>query len=165
MTATTDVNRNKKCGRKEKYYSTFTSSCFPSDPPDRVTLSVSPAGNIVRGSSVVLTCSGDARPPVGNDGYSLYREGGFVSFGQEHTILDVQTHHSGLYHCRAWNNISRRGVDHFISNVVRLQVYCTYVDINSTARTFWWWWWWCLIMACVGFLSSPRPPSEHFHFN
>ncbi|XP_029694097.1 B-cell receptor CD22-like isoform X3 [Takifugu rubripes] len=101
-------------------------------PPDRVTLTISSPGNVVRGSSVVLTCHSDARPPVRNNGYSLYREGRFIGSGQNYTIPDVQPDHSGRYHCQAWNNISSRGVDHFNSSAVLLQVYCTYLDINST---------------------------------
>ncbi|XP_029694093.1 B-cell receptor CD22-like isoform X2 [Takifugu rubripes] len=101
-------------------------------PPDRVTLTISSPGNVVRGSSVVLTCHSDARPPVRNNGYSLYREGRFIGSGQNYTIPDVQPDHSGRYHCQAWNSISSRGVDHFNSSAVLLQVYCTYLDINST---------------------------------
>ncbi|TWW79553.1 hypothetical protein D4764_10G0005830 [Takifugu flavidus] len=102
------------------------------DPPDRVTLTISSPGNVVRGSSVVLTCHSDASPPVRNNGYSLYREGRFIGLGQNYTIPDVQPDHSGRYHCQAWNSISSRGVDHFNSSAVLLQVYCTYLDINST---------------------------------
>ncbi|TWW53195.1 hypothetical protein D4764_0157060 [Takifugu flavidus] len=102
------------------------------DPPDRVTLTISSPGNVVRGSSVVLTCHSDASPPVRNNGYSLYREGRFIGSGQNYTIPDVQPDHSGRYHCQAWNSISSRGVDHFNSSAVLLQVYCTYLDINST---------------------------------
>lgn len=104
----------------------------PSDPPDRVTLTISPPGNVVRGSSVVLTCHSDASPLVSNNGYSLYREGRFIGLGQNYTIPDVQPDHSGRYHCQARNSISSRGVDHFNSTVALLQVYCMYLDINST---------------------------------
>lgn len=104
----------------------------PSDPPESVTLTISPPGNVVRGSSVVLTCHSDASPPVRNNGYSLCKEGRFIGLGQNYTIPNVQSDHSGRYHCQAWNSISSRGVDHFNSSAVLLQVYCTYLDINST---------------------------------
>lgn len=130
----------------------------PSDPPDRVTLSISPPGNVLRGSAVVLTCHSDASPPVRNNGYSLYREGVFIGLGQNYNIPDVQLDHSGRYHCQAWNSISSRGVDHFNSTAVLLQVYCTYLDINSTGDTF------LMVMMCaIPFFS--RRPSEHFHYN
>ncbi|TWW53193.1 hypothetical protein D4764_0157040 [Takifugu flavidus] len=73
-------------------------------PPDRVTLTISSPGNVVRGSSVVLTCHSDASPPPD---------------------------HSGRYHCQAWNNISSRGVDHFNSSAV-LQVYYVPENISIT---------------------------------
>ncbi|XP_056900491.1 B-cell receptor CD22-like isoform X3 [Takifugu flavidus] len=101
-------------------------------PPDRVTLTISSPGNVVRGSSVVLTCHSDASPPVRNNGYSLYREGRFIGSGQTYTIPDVQPDHSGRYHCQAWNNISSRGVDHFNSSAVLLQVYYVPENISIT---------------------------------
>ncbi|XP_056900489.1 B-cell receptor CD22-like isoform X1 [Takifugu flavidus] len=99
--------------------------------PENISITINPA-HVVWGSSVTLTCSSDANPPVRNNGYSLYREGRFIGLGQNYTIPDVQPDHSGRYHCQAWNNISSRGVDHFNSSAVLLQVYCTYLDINST---------------------------------
>ncbi|TWW53192.1 hypothetical protein D4764_0157030, partial [Takifugu flavidus] len=57
-------------------------------PPDRVTLTISSPGNVVRGSSVNLTCSSDANPPA--DTYIWYRNtnssssnGSQVGSGQE----------------------------------------------------------------------------------
>ncbi|CAG12875.1 unnamed protein product [Tetraodon nigroviridis] len=132
-------------------------------PPDRVSLSISPGGNVLRGASVVFTCSGEANPPVEDRGFSLHRDGRLLGFGRSQTIPDVQPDHSGRYRCQAWNSISRAGADTFTSAVVLLQVYCTHVDMNSTplmqlvtmTMTV-------MMMACVESLCSPRPPRERF---
>ncbi|XP_053288536.1 B-cell receptor CD22 isoform X1 [Pleuronectes platessa] len=87
-----------------------------------VTLSVSPPGDVVKGSSVTFNCSSDANPPVEPRGYSLYMDGQLISSGQEHTISDLQPRHSGLYHCQAWNNVSWRGDDMMNSTDVHLDV-------------------------------------------
>ncbi|XP_037641219.1 B-cell receptor CD22-like [Sebastes umbrosus] len=88
--------------------------------PSKVTLSVSPS--VVKGSPVTLTCSSDANPPVTHSGYNLYKDGRFISSGQNHTISAVQPRHSGPYYCQAWNNISRGGVDLINSTEVHLDV-------------------------------------------
>ncbi|KAK2844245.1 hypothetical protein Q5P01_010904 [Channa striata] len=90
--------------------------------PKNVALSVSPSGNIVIGSSVTFTCSSDANPPVTQSGYSLYKSGQFISSGQNHTVSDVRPSHSGLYYCRASNNISWTGVDVTRSTEVHVDV-------------------------------------------
>ncbi|XP_054477055.1 B-cell receptor CD22-like isoform X2 [Anoplopoma fimbria] len=88
--------------------------------PSKVALSMSPSA--VKGSLVTLTCSSDANPPVTQSGYSLYKDGHFISSGQNHTISDLQPSHSGLYYCQAWNNISRGGIDLINSTEVHLEV-------------------------------------------
>ncbi|KAM8735990.1 B-cell receptor CD22-like isoform 1-T2 [Acanthopagrus schlegelii] len=90
--------------------------------PEKVTLSMNPSGDIVKGSSITFSCSSDASPPVTQRGYSLYKDGHFVRSGQSHTISDVQPSHSGMYYCQAWNNISRRGDDLMKSAEVHLDV-------------------------------------------
>ncbi|XP_036931176.1 B-cell receptor CD22-like isoform X2 [Acanthopagrus latus] len=90
--------------------------------PEKVTLSMNPSGDIVKGSSITFSCSSDASPPVTQRGYSLYKDGHFVRSGQSHAISDVQPSHSGMYYCQAWNNISRRGNDLMKSAEVHLDV-------------------------------------------
>ncbi|XP_069393013.1 B-cell receptor CD22-like isoform X2 [Paralichthys olivaceus] len=90
--------------------------------PKRVTLLVSPPGDVVKGSSVTFTCSSDANPPVTQRGYSLYRDRQFISSGQKHTISDLQPRDSGLYQCQAWNNISWMGDDLINSTHIHLEV-------------------------------------------
>ncbi|KAM9309827.1 B-cell receptor CD22-like [Pholidichthys leucotaenia] len=96
--------------------------------PKRVNLSISPFGDIMRGSKVTLTCSSDANPPVASSGYSIYKDGEFIGSGQTHTLSDLQPQHTGWYHCQAWNNISWRGVIFINSTQAHLDV--QYLPIN-----------------------------------
>ncbi|XP_051813039.1 B-cell receptor CD22-like isoform X2 [Acanthochromis polyacanthus] len=91
--------------------------------PKKVTLSVSPSADIIKGDTLTFSCSSDANPPVAETGYSLFKDGQFVSSGQEHTISEVQLGHSGRYHCQAWNNITWRGSNLFNSTEVLLDVH------------------------------------------
>ncbi|XP_071325025.1 B-cell receptor CD22-like [Trachinotus anak] len=102
--------------------------------PKRVTLSVSPSGDVVQGSSATFTCSSEANPPVTPSGYSLYKDGQFISSGQNHTISDIQPSLSGLYLCQAWNNISRRGVDLINSTEIHLDVQYRPTNISVSAN-------------------------------
>lgn len=101
-----------------------------SDPPEKVTLAVSPSGGVIKGGSVTFICSSDANPPVPNSGYSLFKGRSFVRFGQHHTISGIQPANSGLYHCQAWNSVSQRGLRVFKSTEVLLDVQCMYADIS-----------------------------------
>ncbi|XP_034468276.1 B-cell receptor CD22-like isoform X3 [Hippoglossus hippoglossus] len=135
-------NRNGNCSLKinnvqptdqGQYYFSFVTTLdrwtskshaylYVKDAPKRVTLSLSPPGDVVKGSSVTFNCSSDANPPVRDRGYSLYMDGQFISSGQEHTISDLQPRHSGLYHCQACNNVSWRGDDLMNSTDFHLDV-------------------------------------------
>ncbi|KAM4581314.1 B-cell receptor CD22-like isoform 2-T3 [Odontesthes bonariensis] len=90
--------------------------------PKKVNLTMSPSEDIIKGGTVAFTCSSDANPPVTQSGYSLYRDGEFVSSGQNHNISDIQPSHSGRYHCRAWNSISWRGSSLINSSEITLDV-------------------------------------------
>ncbi|XP_030636348.1 B-cell receptor CD22-like [Chanos chanos] len=72
-------------------------------PPRNTTVSVSPSGEIVEGSSVNLTCSSDANPPQIN--YTWYKESltSPVGYGQRYIINNIQSSNSGLYYCEAQN--------------------------------------------------------------
>ncbi|XP_035390437.1 B-cell receptor CD22-like, partial [Electrophorus electricus] len=71
--------------------------------PKNVSVSISPSGEIVEGSSVTLTCSSDANPPVQN--YTWFKEGGTspVGSGQTYSIISIMAEHTGLYCCVAQN--------------------------------------------------------------
>ncbi|XP_041959438.1 B-cell receptor CD22-like [Alosa sapidissima] len=75
--------------------------------PKNTSVSVSPAGDKLEGTSVTLTCSSDANPPVEN--YRWYRQTGdeTTEAGSGETItFTLDTTSAGLYHCEAKNRIS-----------------------------------------------------------
>ncbi|XP_036412879.1 titin-like [Colossoma macropomum] len=67
-------------------------------PPKNVSVSISPSGEIVEGSSVTMTCSSDANPPVKI--YTWFKEGGTSPVGSGHSYSPLQ---SGSYYCKAQN--------------------------------------------------------------
>ncbi|XP_076841991.1 B-cell receptor CD22-like isoform X2 [Brachyhypopomus gauderio] len=72
-------------------------------PPKNVSVSISPSGEIVENSSVTLTCSSDANPPVLN--YTWFKEGETspVGSGQSYSITNIIAEHTSLYYCVAQN--------------------------------------------------------------
>ncbi|KAL1005546.1 hypothetical protein UPYG_G00060510 [Umbra pygmaea] len=71
--------------------------------PKNTSVSVSPSGEIVEGSSVTLTCSSDANPPV--DKYTWYKknETSSKASGQSYSITNTRSEDSGEYYCEAEN--------------------------------------------------------------
>uniref|UniRef100_A0A4W5JSF6 Ig-like domain-containing protein n=1 Tax=Hucho hucho TaxID=62062 RepID=A0A4W5JSF6_9TELE len=96
----------------EKYVQHHINTCnltpSPIDAPKNVTLSVSPSGDVVKGSTVTLTCSCSANPPV--LGYNLYKESGqslaTLTPLQSHIIRSIKLTDSGGYYCQAQNEVS-----------------------------------------------------------
>ncbi|XP_071202446.1 B-cell receptor CD22-like [Salvelinus alpinus] len=76
--------------------------------PKNTSVSVSPSGEIVEGSSVTLTCSSDANPPV--DKYTWYFQNKtFLNgFEQIYNISNFKSKDNGHYHCEAWNGRGSR---------------------------------------------------------
>uniref|UniRef100_A0AAZ3PMR0 Ig-like domain-containing protein n=1 Tax=Oncorhynchus tshawytscha TaxID=74940 RepID=A0AAZ3PMR0_ONCTS len=74
--------------------------------PKNTSVSVSPSGEIVEGSSVTLTCSCDANPPV--DKYTWYKKNvtSPKASGQSYSITNIISEDRGEYYCEAQN---RRG--------------------------------------------------------
>ncbi|KAL7845348.1 hypothetical protein AOLI_G00235400 [Acnodon oligacanthus] len=74
-------------------------------PPKNVSVSISPSGEIVEGSSVTLTCSSDANPPVQN--YTWFKKLDNVvlqkSTSQIYRISNISSAASGEYQCMATN--------------------------------------------------------------
>ncbi|XP_030638753.1 B-cell receptor CD22-like [Chanos chanos] len=77
------------------------------DSPKNTTVSVSPSGEIVEGSSVTLTCSSDANPLVHT--YTWYKKNGaepsLMGSGQNYSITNISSEDSGQYFCRAENQV------------------------------------------------------------
>ncbi|KAL6454962.1 hypothetical protein MHYP_G00365990 [Metynnis hypsauchen] len=70
-------------------------------PPKNVSVSISPSGEIVEGSSVTLTCSCDANPPV--DEYSWFKKKQFLGKGRDYTISNISYWDGGQYRCKTSN--------------------------------------------------------------
>uniref|UniRef100_A0AAZ3PH29 Ig-like domain-containing protein n=1 Tax=Oncorhynchus tshawytscha TaxID=74940 RepID=A0AAZ3PH29_ONCTS len=71
--------------------------------PKNTSVSVSPSGEIVEGSSVTLTCSSDANPPV--DKYTWYKKNvtSPKASGQSYIITNIISEDRGEYYCEAQN--------------------------------------------------------------
>ncbi|XP_067441972.1 B-cell receptor CD22-like [Thunnus thynnus] len=76
------------------------------DAPKLPSVSVSPSGEIVEGSSVTLTCSSDAKPAAN---YTWYKENenSPKALGKIFTFIDFRLEHSGNYYCEAQNKRGR----------------------------------------------------------
>ncbi|XP_071208530.1 B-cell receptor CD22-like [Salvelinus alpinus] len=71
--------------------------------PKNTSVSVSPSGEIVEGSSVTLTCSSDANPPV--DKYTWYKKNvnSPKASEQSYSITNIISEDRGEYYCEAQN--------------------------------------------------------------
>uniref|UniRef100_A0A8K9X7A5 B-cell receptor CD22 n=2 Tax=Oncorhynchus mykiss TaxID=8022 RepID=A0A8K9X7A5_ONCMY len=71
--------------------------------PKNISVSVSPSGEIVEGSSVILTCHSDANPPVQK--YTWYKRNITTpkAPGQIYNISYIRLEDSGEYYCEAGN--------------------------------------------------------------
>ncbi|XP_049428400.1 hemicentin-2-like [Epinephelus fuscoguttatus] len=75
-------------------------------------VSVSPSGDIMEGSSVNLTCSGDANPAAT---YTWYKNETYLYTLSEVLVFSsIQSSDSGLYYCAAENELGRRMTEYFI---------------------------------------------------
>ncbi|XP_067441971.1 B-cell receptor CD22-like [Thunnus thynnus] len=94
--------------KSENQYGQINSSSLSLDvqyAPKLPSVSVSPSGEIVEGSSVNLTCSSDANPPANYTWYKENKDSPKAS-GQIFPIIHFRPEHSGNYYCEAQN---RRG--------------------------------------------------------
>ncbi|XP_064816202.1 sialoadhesin-like isoform X2 [Oncorhynchus masou masou] len=94
--------------------------------PKNTSVSVSPSGEIVEGSSVTLTCSSDANPPV--DKYTWYKMNvaSPKASGQSYSITNISSEDRGEYYCEAENKYGR------------LNSSSVSVDVQYTTALFLW---------------------------
>ncbi|KAI4895895.1 hypothetical protein NFI96_014988 [Prochilodus magdalenae] len=85
---------------------TSCSCTWGSNPPKSVSVSISPPGGIVDGSSVTLTCSSDAYPPVKI--YTWFKGSTSVGNGDTYNIPNIRSEHSGEYTCQSRNEHGER---------------------------------------------------------
>ncbi|KAM9454874.1 B-cell receptor CD22-like [Clarias gariepinus] len=99
-------------------------------PPKTVSVFISPSGEIVEGSSVTLTCSSDANPPVE---YNWFKGTLFKSKGNTHTINSISSEDSGEYRCKSKNQYGEKYSDKVTFNVLYAPKRVT-VSINRSGE-------------------------------
>uniref|UniRef100_A0A8C4GZ07 B-cell receptor CD22 n=1 Tax=Dicentrarchus labrax TaxID=13489 RepID=A0A8C4GZ07_DICLA len=87
-----------KLGKKTSNYISINVKYGPKPP----SVSVSPSGEIVEGSSVNLTCSSDANPAAN---YTWYKKNQTLFQGTEgiHHFTSISSEDRGIYHCKSEN--------------------------------------------------------------
>ncbi|XP_066511471.1 hemicentin-1-like [Hoplias malabaricus] len=85
--------------------------------PKNVSVSICPSGETVKDSSVTLTCSSDANPPVQN--YTWFKEGtSFLSKGENYTMNRIRSVDSGEYKCNCSNEHGEKHSEDLTLNVL-----------------------------------------------
>ncbi|XP_047197569.1 B-cell receptor CD22-like [Hippoglossus stenolepis] len=95
--------------KSENQYGRINSTSLHLDvqyAPKPPSVSVSPSGEIMEGSSVTLTCSSDANPAA-NYTWSKEDEDSPKASGQIFTITNITAEHGGKYQCEAQNTQGR----------------------------------------------------------
>ncbi|XP_062244285.1 B-cell receptor CD22-like [Platichthys flesus] len=95
--------------KSENQYGRINSTSLHLDvqyAPKPPSVSVSPSGEIMEGSSVTLTCSSDANPAAN---YTWYKEDedSPTASGQNFTITNITAEHGGKYQCEVQNTHGR----------------------------------------------------------
>ncbi|XP_035282936.1 B-cell receptor CD22-like [Anguilla anguilla] len=87
--------------------------------PKNTSVSVRPSGEIVEGSSVTLTCSSDANPPVQN--YTWYKKNDTgdwqAGFGQSLNFSNFRSWNRGQYYCEAQNRLGAQNASALLVTV------------------------------------------------
>ncbi|XP_053347926.1 B-cell receptor CD22-like [Clarias gariepinus] len=81
---------------------------FAEDSPKNTRAVVLSFGDTVAGKSVTLICGSDANPPVLN--YTWFRAAAdtLLTTGQNYSISNISSQHSGLYYCTAHNQLGQQ---------------------------------------------------------
>uniref|UniRef100_A0A8C1LJK9 Ig-like domain-containing protein n=1 Tax=Cyprinus carpio TaxID=7962 RepID=A0A8C1LJK9_CYPCA len=72
------------------------------NPPQNISVSISPSGVIVEGDSVTLSCSSDSNPPA-EISWFKENQSSAVGSGQSFSISSFKSSHSGRFYCEAQN--------------------------------------------------------------
>ncbi|XP_045068989.1 B-cell receptor CD22-like [Coregonus clupeaformis] len=95
-------------------------------PPWNTSVSVSPSGPVLKGSSVTLTCSSDANPPVSSYcWYSVDKSKTRTVIGSEQNLTVANVNGSTQYYCKAKNQ-------HGSDNSTLLQLDIQYPPWNTS---------------------------------
>ncbi|XP_064161796.1 B-cell receptor CD22-like isoform X14 [Anguilla rostrata] len=88
-------------------------------PPKSASVSVSPSGEIVEGSSVTLTCSSDANPPVQR--YTWYKKNDTgvwqAGSGQSLNFSEFRSWNRGQYYCESQNRLGAQNASALLVTV------------------------------------------------
>ncbi|CAL8352805.1 unnamed protein product [Boreogadus saida] len=90
--------------------------------PRTPSVTVSPSGEIVKGSSVTLSCSSDANPAANYTWIKEHEDSGGRS-GQNYTITNITSELRGNYCCQAHNAIGHHNST------------CFFIEITSSSQT------------------------------
>ncbi|KAL7852071.1 hypothetical protein SRHO_G00178560 [Serrasalmus rhombeus] len=96
-------------------------------PTKSISVSISPSGEIVEGSSVNLTCSSNASPPVKI--YTWFKGSTPVGEGKTYSIPNIRSEDSGEYTCQSRNDHGERR-----STTVHLDVWYPPKNISVSIR-------------------------------
>ncbi|KAK0137520.1 B-cell receptor CD22 [Merluccius polli] len=110
---------------------TLTVQCTM-NAPQTPSVSVSPSGEVVEGSSVTLSCSSDANPAA-NYTWFKEHEDSVGEPGQNYTITNITSELGGHYYCQAHNAIGRHNSTLLFINVTALN-HC-FPDKSSSLTT------------------------------
>ncbi|XP_064175812.1 B-cell receptor CD22-like [Anguilla rostrata] len=87
--------------------------------PKNTSVSVSPSGEIVEGSSVTLTCSSDANPPVQN--YTWFKKNDTGAWqagsGQSLNFSNFRSWNRGQYYCESQNRLGAQNASALLVTV------------------------------------------------
>ncbi|XP_035282685.1 basement membrane-specific heparan sulfate proteoglycan core protein-like [Anguilla anguilla] len=88
-------------------------------PPKNTSVAVSPSGEIVEGSSVTLTCSSDANPPVQNYTWFKKNDTGvwLAGSGQSLNFSNFRSWNRGRYYCEAQNRLGAQNASAILVTV------------------------------------------------
>ncbi|XP_069386282.1 B-cell receptor CD22-like [Paralichthys olivaceus] len=127
--------------KSENQYGQINSTSLHLDvqyAPKVPSVSVSPSGEIMEGSSVTLTCSSDANPAANYTWYKEDEDSPRAS-GQNFTITNITAEHGGNYRCEAQNRRGRSdaslhvtvgaGESVIIMNTIRLTLVVVLVPV------------------------------------
>uniref|UniRef100_A0A4W6EEU3 Ig-like domain-containing protein n=1 Tax=Lates calcarifer TaxID=8187 RepID=A0A4W6EEU3_LATCA len=108
------------------------------DPPKLPSVSVSPSGQIVEGSSVTLTCSSDANPAAK---YTWYKDNQTLHEGPEgnYHFTSISSEDRGIYYCKTENQYGQiKSTSLFVDIVEGSSVNLTCSsDANPAANYTW----------------------------
>ncbi|XP_013990468.2 B-cell receptor CD22-like [Salmo salar] len=76
--------------------------------PNNILVSISPSGEIVEGSSVILTCHSDANPPVQKYTWYMRNINTSKESSQIYSITNIRSEDSGEYYCEAQNEMGAK---------------------------------------------------------